>query len=218
MICIINLMAGRGARRMWNFREDPMPISENRRLGAFAAGLLAGVSVLALAGGALAAGSTAPRFDIVMPDLSVQLADSGEGGEAGDYDDAYEEAIDAPDEAIDGAYDAIDAPPGEAVAASLSVLRHAADDDEKSFDNGRMTDAHEYQDGRGLYLAVRDDIDNHADALAAYNPEKLTELMAALDEAGKAWPTVGLPAAASMSPQELNAAIARYEIAALAFR
>ncbi len=145
----------------------------------------------------------------------VETAAYGEGGESGAIETTWTEAVEAIDAGLE---DAIDGSPARLMSVSLLVLRQAAHEYEEAIEGDAFALEHEYQDGRGFYRAVRGEIESHADELNAIDAAKYAELVAALDAVGQAWPGAMPPASPPVTTAELNAAIAGFEIAALAFR
>ena len=144
--------------------------------------------------------------------------EAGEGGEGGAVEAEWEEAVAVINDDIDDAIDSSDAPLAALVADVHLVLRQAAHEYEEAIKDGVFAEPVEYQDGRGFYRAAREEIESRADAFRAHNADKYAELVAALDAAGRAWPSAIPPASPPLTIEELNAAIANFEIAALAFR
>ena len=147
-----------------------------------------------------------------------EAGEGGEGGEVGEFGDEWEEAIEAIDYGVEEAVEDSENPMATLLAASLLVLRKASHEFEEATEGGAVSDAEEYEAGRGFYQAVRAEIEANADDLSAINADKYAALVAALDEAGRAWPSAAAPASPPVSAEDLNAAIANFEIAALAFR
>ena len=145
----------------------------------------------------------------------VEDAAYGEGGESGAIEATWADAVAVIDAGFE---DAIDGSPARLMSVSLLVLRQAAHEYEEAIDGDAFSLEHEYQDGRGFYRAVREEIETHADELSDIDAAKYAELLAALDEAGRAWPSAMPPAMPPFPVEDLNAAIAKFEIAALAFR
>lgn len=145
----------------------------------------------------------------------VEAAAYGDGGEAGGVEATWEEAVEAIDAGFD---DAIDGSSARLMSVSLLVLRQAAHEYEEAIDGDAFALEYEYQDGRGFYRAVRTEIEANAAALSGIDATKYAELVAAIDEAGRAWPSAMPPASPPVTTEELNAAIAKFEIAALVFR
>ena len=147
-----------------------------------------------------------------------EAGEGGEGGEVGAFGGEWEEAIESIDDGVEEAIEDSENPMASLLAASHLVLQKAAHEYEEATEGGAVSNAEEYEAGRGFYQAVRAEIEANSDDLSAINADKYAALIAALDEAGRAWPSAAAPASPPVSAEELNAAIANFEIAALAFR
>jgi len=156
--------------------------------------------------------------ELIQVEVASGAGEAGEGGEVGEFGDEWEEAIEAIDYGIEEAVEDSEKPMATLLAASLLVLQKASQEFEEATEGGTVSNAEEYEAGRGFYQAVRAEIEANADDLSAISAVKYAELVAALDEAGRAWPSAAAPASPPVSAADLNAAIANFEIAALAFR
>jgi len=151
-------------------------------------------------------------------EIASGAGETGEGGEVGEFGDEWEEAVESIDHGVEEAIEDSENPMATLLAASHLVLKKAAHEYEEATEGGTVSDAGEYEAGRGFYQAVRAEIEANSDDLSAINADKYAALVAALDEAGRAWPSAAAPASPPVAVEELNAAIANFEIAALAFR
>ncbi|MDW7746667.1 hypothetical protein [Halomonas sp.] len=131
-----------------------------------------------------------------------------EGGDWGGHADAYSAAIST----IDAAMQDVDGELREDVAfqsrVQLSLLRQAMHEYEEAVDDGQFVNVLEYQDSRGFVLTAKSLFEMQSDL---YDDESYNELLAAYEDALKAWPSAEAPEKPVMTLGELSAAMFKLE-------
>jgi hypothetical protein len=110
------------------------------------------------------------------------------------------------------------ASPAYVATVATRLMRKAADEYAESIENGRVAEAHEYQDARGFLLEAGDYLQQNASALRAANDAGFRELESARAEALRAMPTALPPKAPLVDPGIVSAAVTRAEFAASGIR
>ncbi|WP_448206157.1 hypothetical protein [Azospirillum sp. sgz302134] len=83
--------------------------------------------------------------------------------------------------------------PSFVMTVAPGVLSQAAEEYKEAFVDGKLTNAVEYQDGRGFVTAARAYVAHHAKGLGAKNAEGFKTLSADMDRIAQAFPTAVPP-------------------------
>ncbi|MDR5866040.1 hypothetical protein [Halomonas koreensis] len=131
-----------------------------------------------------------------------------EGGEWSRHADAYEDV----QEAIEAAMQGVDGELRNDVTfqsrVQLALLRQAMHEYEEAVKDGDFVNVVEYQDSRGFVLVAKSVLEQHADL---YADGSYGELLAAYEDALKAWPSAVAPASPVMTPGEVSASMFKLE-------
>ncbi len=106
----------------------------------------------------------------------------------------------------------------ESAKIVVSLLRHAADDYEAGVKDGKVVEAHEYQDAWGFVQAAKGLLAAMPQGERAEHAGPVGEIEAELTKLGAAFPDLTGRTAISADPTLLPAAAARIELAALDIR
>jgi len=100
-------------------------------------------------------------------------------------------------------------------AVVLALVRKAAEDYAKGVSDGRVTEAHEYQDALGFVRSARSILRSLSAAEKAKHQAVLAEISGDLDSLAVAWPSVVPPGRVDADASLLYGTAARIEIASL---
>jgi len=100
-------------------------------------------------------------------------------------------------------------------AVVLALVRKAAEDYAKGVSDGRVTEAHEYQDALGFVRSARSVLRSLSAAEKAKHQAALAEISGDLDSLAVAWPSVVPPGRVDADASLLYGTAARIEIASL---
>jgi hypothetical protein len=100
----------------------------------------------------------------------------------------------------------------------LNLVRTAADEYAVGVEDGRVVNAHEYQDALGFVRVARGLLDQVGEQDRARAPEAIARTQQQLDAIAVAWPSLVPPERIDTAASLLYGAAARIEIAALAVK
>ncbi len=145
-----------------------------------------------------------------------RLAEAAEAGDPA-WQERYREAL----AGIDGALAKLDgwagAAPRDVLPVALMLLHQAGAEYREAVADGRVVNAHEYQDGRGFWLVAADLVDRLSDKVAAGDRDAYRQVRATLDGLGAAWPAI-TPPDRPLPVSRVLADISRVELAASRIR
>jgi len=108
--------------------------------------------------------------------------------------------------------------PAYVATVATRLMRKAAEEYAESIDNGRIAEAHEYQDARGFLLEAGDYLNTFLAAARVANRGPFDEIERARVEALRAMPTAVPPEQPLVEPGIVSAAVSRAELAASGIR